>query len=185
MSKLNDKLEALFEAAAALDTEAQRADYLSRACPDPELRREVESLLAAHRNPHRIFATKTIRPKLLAAESASVGIGKVIGGYRIIRPLGQGGMGAVYEAEEIESGCRVALKILSQTLDSPVARRRFLREGLLAASVNHPNTVYVFGTDEIDGQPVIAMELVSGGTLQERIQQDGPMDVAHAVDHRA
>jgi eukaryotic-like serine/threonine-protein kinase len=105
-----------------------------------------------------------------------------LGGYRIIRPLGQGGMGAVYEAEEIESGRRVALKVLSRSLDSPEARRRFLREGRLAASVNHPNTVYVFGTDEIDGQPVIAMELVSGGTLHDRVKQNEPMPIASAVD---
>ncbi len=107
---------------------------------------------------------------------------QLLGGYRIMRALGKGGMGAVYEAEEIESGRRVALKVLSQALDSPEARRRFLREGLLAASVNHPNTVYVFGTDEIEGQPVIVMELVSGGTLQERVKQKGPMAASEAVD---
>jgi len=107
---------------------------------------------------------------------------RIFGGYRIIRPLGQGGMGAVYEAEEIESGRRVALKVLSHSLDSPEARRRFFREGRLAASVNHPNTVYVFGTDEIEGQPVIVMELVSGGTLQDRVKNKEPMAVAAAVD---
>ena len=53
-------------------------------------------------------------------------------------------------------GCGVRLP--ADAPDSPEARRRFLREGRLAASVNHPNTVYVFGTDEIEGQPVIAME---------------------------
>jgi uncharacterized RDD family membrane protein YckC len=105
-----------------------------------------------------------------------------LGGYRIIRLLGKGGMGAVYEAEEIESGRRVALKVLSQSLDSPEARRRFFREGRLAASVNHPNTVYVFGTDEIDGRPVIIMELVSCGTLQDRVKHHEPMPVAQAVD---
>jgi eukaryotic-like serine/threonine-protein kinase len=106
----------------------------------------------------------------------------LLGGYRIIRPLGKGGMGAVYEAQEIESGRRVALKILNQSLDSRETRRRFLREGRLAASVNHPNTVYVFGTDEIGGQPVIVMELVSGGTLQELVELGQPMDAAKAVD---
>ena len=52
----------------------------------------------------------------------------------------------------------------------------------LAASVNHPNSVYVFGTEEISGLPVITMELVSGGTLQELVKQKGPMPVAEAVD---
>ncbi len=103
-------------------------------------------------------------------------------GYRIIRALGQGGMGAVYEAEEMDSGRRIALKVLSHSLNSLEARKRFLREGRLAASVSHPNTVYVFGTDEIDGQPVIAMELVSGGTLHDSIAEHGPMPTARAVD---
>ena len=61
MSKAQDKVEALFEAAVALETEELRADYLSRACPDPELRREVESLLACHENPDGIFSERTVR----------------------------------------------------------------------------------------------------------------------------
>jgi len=108
--------------------------------------------------------------------------GQMFGGYRIARLLGSGGMGAVYEADHIESGRRVALKMLGHALDSVAARERFLREGRLAASINHPNTVYVYGTEEIDGTPAIAMELVSGGTLQERVQREGPLPVNAAVD---
>jgi eukaryotic-like serine/threonine-protein kinase len=104
------------------------------------------------------------------------------GGYKIIRPLGQGGMGAVYEAEEIASGRRVALKVLSHSLDSATTRQRFLREGRLAASVNHPNSVYIFGTEEIEGQPVITMELAPGGTLQDRVKQSDPLAIPDAVD---
>ncbi len=109
-------------------------------------------------------------------------IGEVFGGYRIERELGRGGMGAVYAAEQLASGRRVALKVLSHQLDSPEARARFLREGRLAASINHPNSVYVFGTEEIDGTPVIAMELIAGGTLQDRIQRGGPLPIGQAVD---
>ena len=104
------------------------------------------------------------------------------GGYRIQRLLGKGGMGAVYEAEELASGRRVALKALGHSLDSPETRKRFLREGRIAASINHPNTVYVYGTEEVEGTPVITMELVAGGTLQERVKDGGPMPVAEAVD---
>jgi uncharacterized RDD family membrane protein YckC len=96
--------------------------------------------------------------------------------------IGAGGMGAVFDAEDLETGRRVALKVLGQTLDLPEARERFFREGRLAASINHPNSVYVFGTEEIAGTPVIAMELVSGGTLQERVQKRGPLPVGEAVD---
>ncbi len=110
------------------------------------------------------------------------GVGQRFGGYRIVRELGQGGMGAVYEAEHLESGRHVALKVLSHALDSAEARKRFLREGRLAASINHPNSVYVYGTEEIDGTPAISMELVPGGTLVERVLRDGPLPVTAAVD---
>jgi len=104
------------------------------------------------------------------------------GHYRIIRQIGQGGMGAVFEAEDTENGRRLALKIMSHTLDSRETRARFLREGQLAASINHPNSVYIFGTEEIAGMPVIAMEFVTGGTLQDRVKQNGPLPAAEAVD---
>ncbi len=108
--------------------------------------------------------------------------GSELGHYRLVRVLGGGGMGAVYEAEDVENGRRVALKILSQALDSPEARQRFFREGRLAASINHPNSVYIFGTEEIGGTPVIAMELVAGGTLEDRVRTRGPMASTEAVD---
>jgi hypothetical protein len=108
--------------------------------------------------------------------------GQQFGGYRIARELGRGGMGAVYEAEQLETGRRVALKVLGHKLDSSEARARFMREGRLAASINHPNSVYVFGTEEIDGTPAIAMELIAGGTLQERVQRGGPLPIGQAVD---
>ena len=108
--------------------------------------------------------------------------GDQFGEYRIERDLGRGGMGAVYEAVQLETGRRVALKVLAYRLDSAEARSRFFREGRLAASINHPNSVYVYGTGEIEGTPVIVMELVDGGTLQERVKRDGPLPVGKAVD---
>jgi uncharacterized RDD family membrane protein YckC len=108
--------------------------------------------------------------------------GDQFGDYRIERELGRGGMGAVYEAEQLETGRRVALKVLAHKHDSSESRARFLREGRLAASINHPNSVYVYGTGEIEETPVIIMELIAGGTLQERVEQDGPLPVSKAVD---
>ena len=108
--------------------------------------------------------------------------GQQFGAYRIIRPLGKGGMGQVYEAEELDSGRRIALKLLSRGLGDDEERQRFLREGQLAASLSHPNCVYVFGTSEIQGFPVIAMELVPEGTLKDRVVPDAPMSAAQAVD---
>src|SRR5439155_25460519 len=87
-----------------------------------------------------------------------------------------------YEAEEVESSRLVALKVLAQALDSPEARKRFLREGQLAAAINHPNSVYVFGTEEVAGTPVISMELMAGGTLQDRVAASVLLPVSEAVD---
>ena len=108
--------------------------------------------------------------------------GERFGPYLIERLLGRGGMGDVYEAEQVEQGRRVAIKVLSQGLNDPQDRARFLREGQLAASINHPHSVYVFGSEEITGIPVIAMELLPGGTLKDRVARGGPMRPAEAVD---
>lgn len=107
--------------------------------------------------------------------------GQEFGSYRILRLLGQGGMGEVYEAEDLHNGRRVALKVMSHALATEADRKRFLREGRLAASVNHPNVVYVHGSEEIDSSPVIAMELVHGGTLHDQLKRRGSVPVAEAV----
>jgi uncharacterized RDD family membrane protein YckC len=104
------------------------------------------------------------------------------GGYRLLGLLGRGGMGAVYEAEQLSTGRRVALKMLGQQLDSPDMRKRFLREGRLAAGVNHPNSLYIFGSEEIEGLPVITMEIAGSGTLKDRLKKRGPLAVTEAVD---
>jgi eukaryotic-like serine/threonine-protein kinase len=124
--------------------------------------------------------TTTVGPVAPRAELPEPGA--TFGPYRIGEKLGSGGMGAVYLAEHIETGRRLALKVLNHRLESPQHRQRFLREGRLAASISHPNSVYIYGTDEIGGTPVIAMELAGGGTLQDRVKRDGPLPVGEAVD---
>lgn len=106
--------------------------------------------------------------------------GATFGSYRIVRLLGRGGMGEVYEAVSSD-GRQLALKVLRERLRSDADRERFLREGVLAASVAHPNCIYVYGSEEIDGVPVIAMELASQGTLKQAIEQFGPRTPKHAV----
>lgn len=107
--------------------------------------------------------------------------GQDFGHYRIVRLLGKGGMGEVYEAED-PTGRRLALKILAEDLASRADRERFLREGCLAASINHSNVVYVYGAEEINGILVLSIELVPGGTLKDRVCERGPMPVEQAVD---
>ena len=117
----------------------------------------------------------------VAAPAPALEPGTEWGPYRIGRLLGRGGMGEVYEVDHLASGRRVALKVLRNRLQSQDERARFLREGQLAASVSHPHTVYIFGSEEIGGTPVISMELLSGGTLKDRVTAGGPMGAGEAV----
>jgi uncharacterized RDD family membrane protein YckC len=116
-----------------------------------------------------------------APDAQRLTTGQTWGSYRIGALLGRGGMGEVYEAEHLASGRRVALKVLRGRLRSSEDRARFLREGQLAASISHPHTVYIFGSEEIGGMPVISMELLPGGTLKDRVAALGPRPVVEAV----
>lgn len=111
------------------------------------------------------------------------GRGRRVGEYRLLQPLGEGGMGVVWEAEQAETGRRVALKLISSSLQ-PTRETvdRFLREGQLAAAVSHPRSTFVFGAGEEDGQPYIAMELMPGDTLKDILDREGPLPLERAVD---
>ena len=155
------------------------AGDLGGKCPECLLQAAIAGSSAGGAGPETIdYASQGDR----SGTHAIPQVGQDFGDYRLVRALGQGGMGTVFEAEERVTGRRLALKVLSHSLDSPTARQRFLREGRLAASVNHPQSVYVFGTEEIDGAPVITMELVRGGTLQERVRNKGPLPATDAAD---
>jgi len=97
------------------------------------------------------------------------------GDYEIGPLLGRGGMGDVYEATHLPTGRRLALKVLRRPRFGREERARFLREGQIAASIRHQRTVFVFAAEELDGVPVIAMELLAGGTLKDRVRRSGPL----------
>ncbi len=122
------------------------------------------------------------RQSRLRDTDLSVPVGGKFGDYQILKLLGKGGMGEVYEAEHLESGRRLALKVLSQPLRSPEDQSRFLQEGRLAAQVNHPNCIYVYGSEEILGIPVITMELAPGGTFKDLLKKEGRLSPEKAVD---
>ncbi len=98
--------------------------------------------------------------------------------YDVERPLGSGGMGEVYLAHDMTLGRDVALKLLrSQFAKDRESAERFKREATSAARLSHPNIVQVYDRgDAKDGTSYIAMEYVPGGTLKDRITQDGPLD---------
>ena len=111
-------------------------------------------------------------------------IGRVIAGrYRILSKLGEGGMGAVYQAEQISLKRTVAIKLLRPDVSaSPMLLRRFNAEAEAVAKLRHPNTVniYDFGQDS-DGTLFIAMEYIEGKSLRHVVQREAPLPLRRAL----
>jgi len=133
-------------------------------------------------NPHYIetiprkgyrFLGPVVRAK--SSESQPMLIGQIISHYRLIGKLGSGGMGIVYEAEDIRLGRRVALKVLPESLaHDQKALQRFEREARAVSSLNHPSICTIYEVEEHDNRPVIVMELLEGESLKDRIRK-GPI----------
>jgi len=180
------QVERLYHAALERGAE-ERATFLAEASAGDEgLRREVESLLAYEdqaehfiESPALEVAAKTIARK----QGATVVSGQMINHYKITSPLGAGGMGEVYLAEDTRLGRRVALKFLPALFTQHKRHlRRFEREARAVAALSHPNVCVIHEVVETgEGRHCIVMEYVEGVTLRERIAERR-MNVSEALD---
>ncbi len=117
----------------------------------------------------------------LAPAQAPDEIGR-LGGYRILKILGAGGMGVVYQAEEINLKRMVALKVMLPALAASASNReRFAREAQAVAKLEHENIVAVYQVGEDRGVPFLAMQFLKGETLEDRIRKQGKLPIPEVL----
>jgi serine/threonine protein kinase len=182
------QLDSLFH--SALEREPHdRASFLDEACAgDPQLRKEVEALIAANEQAGSFIekAALEVEARSLASEQSDAGaesmIGKTIGHYRIISPLGSGGMGEVYLAHDTILGRSVALKLLPAYFTKDTERlRRFEQEARAASALNHPNIVTIHEIGHDGSFHFIAQEFIGGVTLSTHVDSK-PLPLNEALE---
>src|SRR5436190_3396423 len=169
------KITELFEAALERPAD-ERAAYLETACDgDEEVRRRVEEMLAADARENLFIdrpaynAVGTFVPSLLTQADSQSFSGEMIGDYRLVSELGQGGMGTVYLAYDTRLGRNAALKFLPARFHSPERVLRLEREARAASALNHPHILTIYDFGQQNGRDFIASEFVEGRTLREHI----------------
>ena len=156
----------------ALDEDpSERARFLDKFCPDPELREEVDSLLTF--DEESFLDEPALGERGLPAEAVASlrpAVGQTLSRFEILQKLGHGGMGEVFLAEDTSIGRRVALKFLPASLQQDAkARKRFLRGAESAAQLDHPFICKIFEIGELEGSIFVAMEHIEGETLEKRL----------------
>src|SRR5262245_27011099 len=160
----------VFGRAVELESPAERNAYLSEACAGaPEVRERVEALLRAHDAAGGFLQAATPSPGDTASYSPSAEAHTVVGPYKLLEKIGEGGMGEVWVADQLEPiKRRVALKLIKPGMDSRGVLARFEAERQALAVMDHPNIAKVLdaGTTP-DGGPYFVMDLVKGTPITE------------------
>jgi serine/threonine protein kinase len=172
------RIEEVFHHAADL-AGSERAGFLESACAgDHDLRRQVESLLANDDSKDNLIEAAVSQavgtlPEGTSAQREDL-VGQRIGPYLVNELIGEGGMGLVFKARDMQLNRSVAIKVLpADRLADPERKRRFLQEAKAASVLNHPNIVTVHGITQERDTDFIVMEFVSGKTLDQLIPNKG------------
>jgi serine/threonine protein kinase/Tfp pilus assembly protein PilF len=175
-SKVLPDAEAIFHTALELDA-AGRTAYITRACSgDPTLYAEVTSLIEAFEKSDGLLEQSffNLGLEVLHHDSLQSLSGTSVGPYKILHPLGKGGMGEVYLAQDTRLDRKVALKFLSREfVGDNWAKRRLMREAQAIAMLDHPNICAVYGVEASDDHNFIVMQYIEGQTLGELIRTKG------------
>ncbi len=175
-SQDHDKLEELFTNALKIDTPADRYAYLDEVCgTDSDLRKQVDELLSSHDRVGTFLESPPIDiDSVDCSPSQAETPGTIIGRYKLLREIGEGGFGTVHEAEQAEPVRRkVALKIIKLGMDTKQVIARFEVEQQALALMDHPNIARVFDAGATErGRPYFVMELVKGIKLTDYCDQN-------------
>jgi len=168
------QLEELFHEALELKP-AERADFIDRVrSSNSDLAAAVESLIAAHEQPNGLVDAVAYEAaaEMIAEAPPALVAGQLVGHYKIIKPLGKGGMGEVYLAGDTKLDRKVALKLLpTEFTNNKELLRRFIQEARAASSLNHPNIITIHEIGQTDGTHYIATEFIDGLTLKQQMRQ--------------
>ncbi|NQT14943.1 MAG: protein kinase, partial [Planctomycetes bacterium] len=167
-----DPVELLAEEYASRWRKGESPSVSEYAGKYPQFAEQIEELFPAVEMMERLRTADTANREAASRENGSADVPEQIGDFRIVREVGRGGMGIVYEAEQRSLGRRVAVKVLPKhalLLDRHL--KRFQREAQTTANLHHTNIVPVFGTGEQDGLYYYVMPLVRGVGLDEVIRR--------------